>query len=62
MNQDDALLRIDDVVRRVALSRATVYRLAMRGEFPAPIKVGRASVWRASDVSAWVASIGRAAS
>lgn len=53
----DELLRIDEVLDRVALSKATLYRLVTRGGFPAPIKLGRASAWRASDVAAWVASL-----
>lgn len=58
MNQEGLLIRVEEVVRRSSLSKATIYRLVMRGEFPAPVKVGRASLWRAADVATWAASLG----
>ena len=36
------------------LSRATIYRLIARGDFPAPATVSGRSLWRESDILAWV--------
>lgn len=31
-----------------------IYHLIRIGQFPAPIKIGRASLWRLSDINAWI--------
>lgn len=52
----EAILRLRDVRQRVRLSRSTIYVLAARGEFPAPVKLGvRASGWLESEIAAWIA-------
>ena len=33
-----------------------LYHLIKIGEFPAPIKIGRASLWRVSDINDWLDS------
>ena len=33
-----------------------IYHLINEGKFPAPVKIGRASLWRLSDVNSWLAS------
>lgn len=49
------VLRLRHVLDRVGLSRAYVYAMAARGEFPAPLKLGpRAAGWLESEVDAWV--------
>lgn len=51
----ETILRLRDVRRRVGLSRSTIYALAARGEFPAPVKLGaRAAGWLESEVAAWI--------
>ncbi|MCY3845685.1 MAG: AlpA family phage regulatory protein [Acidobacteria bacterium] len=53
----DRLLTRAEVERRVHLSRASVYRLVARGEFPAPLRVGpRAVRWRSYEIGAWISS------
>lgn len=47
-------LSIGDVVRLTGLSRAYVYALIGRGEFPSPAKVGRRSIWSRMEVLAWL--------
>ena len=55
--RNDVLLRLPDVLRRTGLSRATIYRKADKGEFPAPRRIGANSVaWYESDVAAWIAA------
>lgn len=33
-----------------------IYHLINEGKFPAPVKIGRASLWRLSDINSWLAS------
>ena len=33
-----------------------IYHLINEGKFPNPIKIGRASLWRVSDINAWLDS------
>jgi prophage regulatory protein len=44
------LMRLPELTRVLGISRPTVYRLIQKGEFPAPVKQGRTSSWRRSDV------------
>lgn len=54
------LLRLPAVQERIPLSRAQIYLLIQRGEFPAPIKLGggRASFWRLSDIESYLTDSG----
>ena len=33
-----------------------IYHLINEGKFPRPLKIGRASLWRLSDINAWIDS------
>lgn len=44
------ILTTDDVLKRLQISRATLYRLINKGQFPPAMKVAGCSRWRASDV------------
>lgn len=50
----DPLLTIDGVVTILGRSRASIYRDIQRGEFPAALKLGGSSRWRAADVQAHI--------
>lgn len=51
-----ALLRMAEVTRTVGLSRATIYRLMDRGEFPRAVPLtGSAVAWVQAEVEGWVA-------
>ena len=56
-----AILRIDDVVALVNMSRATVWRRVRDDQFPHPVRLGgansRAVGWRRSEVEAWIAAL-----
>ncbi len=53
----DRLLRRRDVERITCMSRASIYRLMQKGDFPRPVKVGSAAVrWKESDIAAWIES------
>jgi len=53
----DIIVRLPQVQRSVGLSRATIYRLMTRGEFPQSFKLGERAIallW--SDVKSWIAA------
>ena len=56
-NVEPKLLRIRDVVTRVALSKSAIAKLEAEGLFPARLKLGRAARWRTSDIDAWLAAL-----
>lgn len=33
-----------------------IYHLINQNQFPAPVKIGRASLWRLSEINSWLAS------
>jgi prophage regulatory protein len=47
-------MRLPAVAERVGLSRSQVYRLAARGQFPRPIRVGSAAVWPSDEIENWM--------
>jgi len=50
----ERLITVDEVVRFTGLSVPTIYRHIRNGEFPKPIKLGRASRWVDSELVAWL--------
>ncbi|MCH8820481.1 MAG: AlpA family transcriptional regulator [Acidobacteria bacterium] len=53
----DRLLRCDEVVAMVGLSRPTLWRLQKLRRFPQRLQVGPNSVrWRESEILAWIQS------
>lgn len=49
-----------EAARRLGVSRQRLQQLAARDDFPEPLGVlGRANVWRSSDVAKWAARQGR---
>jgi prophage regulatory protein len=54
-----SLLRTNEVLRRVGISRQRIYALMRGGRFPAPVKAydgGRSSFWRDDEIEAWISS------
>lgn len=54
MPEPPLVLRGPEVFRLLQISSALFYRLVREGEFPKPIKIGRASRWRRADVERWL--------
>ena len=53
----DGLVTGAEAARRLGISRERLRQLATREDFPAPLGVlGRATVWRASDIAEWAAA------
>ncbi|WP_340110601.1 helix-turn-helix transcriptional regulator [Pikeienuella sp. HZG-20] len=50
----DRLIDMSTVTKMLQRSRATIYRDIGRSEFPGPLKLGRSSRWRLSEVMAYI--------
>jgi len=51
------LIRIREVMKLTGISRAYIYVLAQKGEFPAPVKLSeRSSAWVEEEVRDWIAN------
>ena len=51
----ERLLRLNEVLKRVGVSRSTWYLNLKKGLYPRPIKIGRRAVaWRESQIDALV--------
>lgn len=47
-------LTLRDIVKETSLSRATLYRMIARGEFPAGLRISpRRVTWPAETIEAW---------
>jgi prophage regulatory protein len=58
LDGQDRLLRLEEVIKLISVSRATIYRHLGTGSFPAPVRVGlRRIAWRASDINNWFAQL-----
>jgi prophage regulatory protein len=55
--EGDRLLKVDEVMARLGVSRSTIWRLTQSGDFPRPVSIspGRKG-WLQSQVDAWIAS------
>ncbi|WP_420383658.1 helix-turn-helix transcriptional regulator [Novosphingobium sp.] len=50
----ERFLRLPDVVRHVGFKDSKIYALIQVKQFPAPIKLGRTSVWLETEIAAWM--------
>ena len=59
--EPDCLIPLSNLQQIVGLSRSEIYRRCNRpladGGLPRPVKVGRRSLWRMSDVQDWMAHL-----
>ena len=54
---DKRILRPADVIKKIGLSKSTLYNFIAAGNFPPSIALGeRAIGWLSSDVDAWICS------
>lgn len=53
---DARLWNIMDVCAYLDLRKETVYAKTSRGEFPAPLKLGRCNKWKREDIIRWAAA------
>jgi len=57
MHPPERLFRLTDLRELTGLSRSGVYSKISQGTFPRPLKSGRVSVWKASAIREWQASL-----
>jgi prophage regulatory protein len=48
------LIRLPEVLERVALKKTAVYKLMAEEEFPRPVKLGSASAWVEAEIEEWI--------
>lgn len=59
MSSND-LIRFPELKRKVGLGRTKIYEMIGEGSFPAPVKIGRASLWKINQVDAWIEKVSNA--
>ena len=53
------LLRIDEVMARLSISKSSFWEGCRTGRLPQPIKIGpRTTVWKSEDIDAFIDSLG----
>lgn len=52
--QIDSLVGVSTLIEMLQRSRASIYRDIERGEFPRPLKLGRSSRWKMSEIMAHI--------
>jgi len=50
-----ALITVEHVAKMLSYSTRQVYRMADVGTIPRPIKIGKGTRWRKSDIDEWIA-------
>lgn len=53
-NQHKRFIRLAEVMNLTGLCRATVYHYIKQGDFPAPAKFGKSSLWEYTEIQAWI--------
>ena len=52
-----SIIRMPQVVEMTGVSRAHVYALIARDEFPRPVRIGKRAVgWIVEDIEAWISA------
>ena len=54
-NSPRDLISADELARRLAISKRSLWRLRSAGELPQPIRLGGAIRWRLEDITKWIA-------
>lgn len=56
--EDDRLIKLAEVMRRVGLGKTMIYRLIKQGRFPRPYKLSPfAARWSEREVVDWIADV-----
>lgn len=48
------LIRLPEVLERVALKKTAVYKLISEDEFPKPVELGAARAWVEQEITDWI--------
>lgn len=49
--------RLPSVMARIGMGRSWIYREVAAGRFPQPIKIGRSTVWDATEIDRWLEAL-----
>ena len=52
----EKLLTIKEVISMVGFKQSTIYKFIKTKNFPKPVKIGRSSRWKLSDVKKWLSN------
>lgn len=55
LHNQPILIDAEHAAKLVSLGKSTWQRLAASGKIPAPIRLGRRSLWNPGEIKAWVA-------
>jgi prophage regulatory protein len=56
-SQNDRIIRLPEVLHMVGMKKTSIYSKIKHGDFPVPVKLGRASGWLESDVQRWISRV-----
>ena len=54
MKFEEKFITLHDVVQIVGFKKSTIYKMIRKGFFPPPVKIGRSSRWKLSDIKEWM--------
>lgn len=57
MMDEGRLIRLPEIMSRIGMGKTKVYAMIKTGEFPAPVKYGRTSLWHSKAVDRWIRSV-----
>ncbi len=50
----EKLLTLNDVVQIVGFKKSTIYKFIAENKFPRPVKFGKSSRWKESEIYDWI--------
>ena len=56
----DSLLNMHQVLELTGIRRTKIHYLRQSGDFPQPVKIGKAVRWKSSEIQAWIDGLPRA--
>lgn len=51
------LIRLPELTSHLGIGKTKLYAMIKTGDFPAPVKIGKVSAWRADRVDKWLESL-----
>lgn len=55
---ETGLVRLSVIRKVIPLAKSTIWKRVRTGEFPRPLKIGRATLWRVEDIRALLDKLG----
>ena len=50
----ERLITIKEVTQIVGFKRSTIYKFIQQNKFPSPLKIGKSSRWKLTDIQKWI--------